>query len=133
MMRTSKSNATHDWEGSGLPEAPSAPESLKEAGLGLGFVNDLILRVLYTRGGMLGENKHQGGMAGHVSMSLLFDVLIDAVHARLKSLATVLWPPRLYCVRLHRRFVHASRQSDLYTGVPQLLPLHSVRPDSELL
>lgn len=54
MMRTSKSNTMMDWEGSGLPEAPGAPESLKEAGLGLGFLNDLIMRTLYTRGGMLG-------------------------------------------------------------------------------
>ena len=36
------------------PEAPSAPETLQEAGLTLGFLNDLILRTLYTRGGMLG-------------------------------------------------------------------------------
>jgi predicted ATPase with chaperone activity len=43
-----------EWEGNGLPEAPSAPESLKEAGLTLGFLNDLILRTLYTRGSMLG-------------------------------------------------------------------------------
>jgi predicted ATPase with chaperone activity len=43
-----------DWEGSGLPEAPSAPDTIKEAGLTLGFLNDLILRTLYTRGGMLG-------------------------------------------------------------------------------
>src|SRR5438552_17830985 len=43
-----------EWEGSGLPEAPSAPDSLQEAGLTLGFINDLVLRTLYTRGGMLG-------------------------------------------------------------------------------
>jgi predicted ATPase with chaperone activity len=43
-----------EWETSGLPEAPSAPETLQEAGLSLGFLNDLILRTLYTRGGMLG-------------------------------------------------------------------------------
>jgi len=43
-----------EWEGSGLPEAPSAPENLQEAGLSLGFLNDLILRTLYTRGGMIG-------------------------------------------------------------------------------
>jgi hypothetical protein len=43
-----------ELEGSGLPEAPSAPETLQEAGLTLGFLNDLILRTLYTRGGMLG-------------------------------------------------------------------------------
>ncbi len=53
MVRTA-SKTPLDWEGAGLPEAPSAPESLKEAGLSLGFLNDLILRTLYTRGGMLG-------------------------------------------------------------------------------
>ncbi|MCS6852820.1 MAG: ATPase [Gemmataceae bacterium] len=53
MTRTSKQSSL-EWEGVGLPEAPSAPETLKEAGLTLGFLNDLILRTLYTRGGMLG-------------------------------------------------------------------------------
>src|SRR6516165_9621371 len=43
-----------EWEGAGLPEAPSAPETLTEAGLSLGFLNDLVLRTLYTRGVMLG-------------------------------------------------------------------------------
>lgn len=52
-MRSNRSTML-DWEGSGLPEAPSAPETMKEAGLTLGFLNDLIMRALYTRGGMLG-------------------------------------------------------------------------------
>src|SRR6516165_2277431 len=43
-----------EWEGAGLPEAPSAPETLTQAGLTLGFLNDLILRTLYTRGTLLG-------------------------------------------------------------------------------
>jgi predicted ATPase with chaperone activity len=43
-----------EWEGANLPEAPSAPDNLKQAGLSLGFLNDLILRTLYTHGGMLG-------------------------------------------------------------------------------
>jgi predicted ATPase with chaperone activity len=43
-----------EWEGSGLPEAPSAPETLEEAGLTLSFLNDMILRTLYIRGVMLG-------------------------------------------------------------------------------
>src|SRR6516225_352183 len=46
--------AVLEWEGAGLPEAPSAPETLTQAGLTLGFLNDLILRTLYTRGGLLG-------------------------------------------------------------------------------
>lgn len=43
-----------EWEGGGLPEAPSAPDNLNEAGLTLAFLNNLILRILYVRGGMLG-------------------------------------------------------------------------------
>ncbi|HEV3257520.1 MAG TPA: ATPase [Gemmataceae bacterium] len=54
MIRSPGSKSALEWEGTGLPEAPSAPESLREAGLSLGFLNDLILRTLYTRGGMLG-------------------------------------------------------------------------------
>jgi predicted ATPase with chaperone activity len=42
------------WEGMGVSEAPAAPESLKETGLSLGFLNDMILRTLYTYGSMLG-------------------------------------------------------------------------------
>src|SRR4029077_18156655 len=53
MIRASK-QAGLEWEGTGLPEAPSAPDSLQESGLPLGFLNDLILRVLYTRGAMVG-------------------------------------------------------------------------------
>src|SRR5437868_13294195 len=49
-----KQQSVMEWDGSGLPEAPTAPETLKESGLTLGFLNDLILRTLYTRGGMLG-------------------------------------------------------------------------------
>src|SRR5581483_7613473 len=45
---------TVNWEDAVLPEAPTAPETLQEAGLTLGLVNELILRTLYTRGGMLG-------------------------------------------------------------------------------
>src|SRR5947208_12968093 len=43
-----------EWDAGGMPEAPSAPETLQQTGLTLGFLNDLILRTLYTRGGMLG-------------------------------------------------------------------------------
>src|SRR5262249_57972543 len=48
-----------DWDGNALPDAPIAPESLKEAGLSPGFLNDLILRTLYTRGGMIGRDMAQ--------------------------------------------------------------------------
>jgi predicted ATPase with chaperone activity len=53
MTRAAKEFAL-EWEGAGLPEAPSAPETLKEAGLSVGFLNDMILKCLYTHGGMLG-------------------------------------------------------------------------------
>src|SRR5262245_25140251 len=43
-----------EWDTGGIPEAPSAPENLQQTGLTVGFLNDLILRTLYTRGGMLG-------------------------------------------------------------------------------
>jgi hypothetical protein len=43
-----------EWEGAALPEAPAAPENVKEAGLTVGFLNDMILRTLYVNGGMLG-------------------------------------------------------------------------------
>lgn len=41
------------------PEAPSPPESLKEAGLTLAFLNDLILKALYLRGAMVGRDLGQ--------------------------------------------------------------------------
>jgi predicted ATPase with chaperone activity len=53
MLQATKASAL-EWEGAGLPEAPSAPETLTQAGLTLGFLTDLILRTLYTRGGLLG-------------------------------------------------------------------------------
>jgi predicted ATPase with chaperone activity len=43
-----------EWDGASLPEAPGAPESLKEAGLTIGFLTDMILRTLYSYGAMLG-------------------------------------------------------------------------------
>jgi predicted ATPase with chaperone activity len=49
-----RNSAALDWDNSGLPEAPSAPENLQQTGLRLSFLSDLILRTLYMRGGMLG-------------------------------------------------------------------------------
>ncbi len=43
-----------DWDVGGMPEAPTAPETLQQAGLTLGFLTDLLLRTLYTRGSLLG-------------------------------------------------------------------------------
>src|SRR5947209_8979277 len=53
-MAGSKHHVSLDWENSALPEAPTAPETLQEAGLTLTFLSDLMLRILYTRGSMLG-------------------------------------------------------------------------------
>jgi predicted ATPase with chaperone activity len=53
MIRATKQYGL-EWEGAGLPEAPTAPETIKEAGLTVGFLNEMILRTLYTRGSMLG-------------------------------------------------------------------------------
>ena len=54
MTRTSSRQTMLDWDASGLPEAPSAPENVKEAGLTLTMLNDLIIRTLYVGGSMLG-------------------------------------------------------------------------------
>ena len=43
-----------EWEGAGVPEAPTAPDSLRQAGLSLNFLNDLLMRTLYVNGVMLG-------------------------------------------------------------------------------
>src|SRR5260370_6029915 len=55
MFRSSVHNMSSiEWDGSGMPEAPTAPETLQQTGLTLGFLNELILRTLYTRGALLG-------------------------------------------------------------------------------
>ena len=43
-----------EWDGAALAEAPTAPENTKEAGLSEGFLNDMILRALYSSGSLLG-------------------------------------------------------------------------------
>jgi predicted ATPase with chaperone activity len=43
-----------DWDEGTAPEAPTAPENLAQTGLTVGFLNDLILKTLYTQGGLLG-------------------------------------------------------------------------------
>jgi predicted ATPase with chaperone activity len=53
-MTKRPSRAFIDLEGSGVPEAPASPETLKETGLSSGLLTDLILRSLYQRGQMLG-------------------------------------------------------------------------------
>lgn len=53
-MAISNHHVSLDWENTALPEAPSAPETMQESGLTLTFLSDLLMRILYTRGGMLG-------------------------------------------------------------------------------
>lgn len=43
-----------DWAGGVGPEPPGVPETLQQTGLSLGFLSDMILRVLYVRGSMIG-------------------------------------------------------------------------------
>lgn len=43
-----------DWETADMPEAPSTPETLKEAGISPSFLSEMILRTLLVRGSMLG-------------------------------------------------------------------------------
>jgi hypothetical protein len=45
-----------DWDANPAPEAPTAPDSLKEAGLSPAFVADQILRTIYSRGPQVGRD-----------------------------------------------------------------------------
>src|SRR5260370_37754823 len=54
MIGNQKSVSNMDWEGAGIPDAPTAPDSLRQAGLSLNFLNDLLMRALYVHGVMLG-------------------------------------------------------------------------------
>src|SRR5947209_7475392 len=45
-----------DWDTNPTPEAPTAPETLKEAGLPFAFVCDHLLRTIYTRGPQVGRD-----------------------------------------------------------------------------
>ncbi len=49
-----------EWDGAGLPEAPTAPDTLQEAGLSLPFLSDLLLRTIYVRGAMIGLDLARG-------------------------------------------------------------------------
>jgi predicted ATPase with chaperone activity len=68
----SKNLAGMDLDTLGMPEAPGSPETLKEAGLTMGFINDLILKSLYLRGAMLGRDLAQ-------FMCLPFKVIRDSL------------------------------------------------------
>jgi predicted ATPase with chaperone activity len=70
-MHTNKAMSL-EWEGNSVPEAPSAPETLQEAGLSLPFLSDLTLRTLYVRGGLLGLDLAR-------ALCLPFKVIEDAL------------------------------------------------------
>ena len=53
-MIVSNKSVNLEWDAGGAPDAPSAPDSLKEAGLSLQFLSDLVLRTIYVKGSMLG-------------------------------------------------------------------------------
>jgi hypothetical protein len=58
-MSLSRHVAVADWDGNPAPEAPLSPDSLKESGLTLGFICDMLLRIVYTRGVMVGRDISQ--------------------------------------------------------------------------
>ncbi len=53
MQAVKKPPMNSDWTGN-APEAPTAPDNLRQTGLSLSLLNDMLLRTLYTRGAMLG-------------------------------------------------------------------------------
>jgi predicted ATPase with chaperone activity len=48
-----------DWDTNPTPEAPLAPETLKESGLTASFIADLLLKTVYSRGPTLGRDLSQ--------------------------------------------------------------------------
>lgn len=58
-MSLSRHAAVAEWDANPAPEAPLSPESLKESGLTSGFICDMLLRTIYTRGVMLGRDLSQ--------------------------------------------------------------------------
>ena len=58
-MSMSRHAAVADWESNPAPEAPTSPDSIKEAGLSMGFLCEMLLRTLYTRGAMIGRDLAQ--------------------------------------------------------------------------
>jgi predicted ATPase with chaperone activity len=59
MSTNSRFTMISDWESNLAPDAPSAPSTLKEAGLTSAFVCELILKTIYVRGPMLGRDLAQ--------------------------------------------------------------------------
>jgi hypothetical protein len=48
-----------DWDENPAPEAPTNPESLRDAGLTAAFVSDMLLKTIYARGPMVGRDLGQ--------------------------------------------------------------------------
>src|SRR5258708_31312922 len=53
-MNRGVKSSTFDWDGGGLTDAPTAPDTMQQAGLSLGFLSDLVMKTLYTRGVLVG-------------------------------------------------------------------------------
>ncbi|HQR41247.1 MAG TPA: hypothetical protein PLX97_01155, partial [Gemmatales bacterium] len=69
----SRTSGMLDWDMSSMPEAPSSPENIKEAGINMALLNDMILRMLLTRGTMLGLDLAR-------ALCLPFKVLEDSIN-----------------------------------------------------
>ena len=54
-----KQNSVFEWDSTNAPEAPSCPESIKEAGLTMVFLSDMILKIIYLNGHMIGRDLAQ--------------------------------------------------------------------------
>ncbi len=59
MMTPHAASMVVDWDGNPTPEAPTAPETLREAGLSPSFVADQLMRTVYARGPQLGRDLAQ--------------------------------------------------------------------------
>lgn len=55
-LNRAHAHAVADWDTNPAPEAPLSPDSMKESGLSNGFICEMLLRTLYTRGAMLGRD-----------------------------------------------------------------------------
>jgi predicted ATPase with chaperone activity len=54
-----KPSSVFEWDAGNAPEAPSCPDSLKEAGLTLSFLTDMLLKAIYLRGTLIGRDLAQ--------------------------------------------------------------------------
>ena len=83
-----------DWDIGNAPEAPSAPETLQQTGLTLGFLSDMVLRTLYVRGGMLGNTAIDASqltrLATLPSREVLLGKLAGGMAAPMTGMAAVL-------------------------------------------